>query len=55
MCVCVCSEVSLGSGENGLWVHLSKPPENVYVKQIFEVSDKKDSRLKNHYRFWNFI
>ncbi|CAI9268940.1 unnamed protein product [Lactuca saligna] len=27
---------SLGSGENGLWVHVSKPPENAYVKQIFE-------------------
>ncbi|KAI3511387.1 hypothetical protein L1887_18540 [Cichorium endivia] len=26
---------SLGS-ENGLWVHVSKPPENAYVKQIFE-------------------
>ncbi|GJU08802.1 DNA-directed DNA polymerase [Tanacetum coccineum] len=28
---------SLRSGENGLWLHVSKPPENVYVKQIFEV------------------
>nr|XP_043609577.1 nicalin-1 [Erigeron canadensis] len=27
---------SLGSGEDGLWVHVSKPPENAYVKQIFE-------------------
>ncbi|GKD19290.1 nicalin-1-like protein isoform X2 [Tanacetum coccineum] len=27
---------SLGSGENGLWLHVSKPPENAYVKQIFE-------------------
>ncbi|GJS39351.1 nicalin-1, partial [Tanacetum coccineum] len=26
----------LGSGENGLWLHSSKPPENAYVKQIFE-------------------
>ncbi|PWA52077.1 hypothetical protein CTI12_AA427440 [Artemisia annua] len=25
---------SLGSGENGLWLHVSKPPENAYVKQI---------------------
>ncbi|KAK9050696.1 hypothetical protein SSX86_030334 [Deinandra increscens subsp. villosa] len=27
---------SLSSGENGLWLHVSKPPENAYVKQIFE-------------------
>ncbi|GJV67108.1 nicalin-1-like protein, partial [Tanacetum coccineum] len=27
---------SLGSGKNGLWLHVSKPPENAYVKQIFE-------------------
>ncbi|GKF91262.1 hypothetical protein Tco_0274963, partial [Tanacetum coccineum] len=27
---------SLRSGENGLWLHVSKPPENAYVKQIFE-------------------
>jgi len=29
---------SLGSGEKGLWLHVSKPPENAYVKQIYEVS-----------------
>ncbi|KAJ0793452.1 putative nicalin, EF-Hand 1, calcium-binding protein [Helianthus annuus] len=29
---------SLSSGENGLWLHVSKPPENAYVKQIFEAS-----------------
>ncbi|KAD5802296.1 hypothetical protein E3N88_13656 [Mikania micrantha] len=28
---------SLSSGEKGLWLHVSKPPENAYVKQIFEV------------------
>ncbi|XP_024982768.1 nicalin-1 [Cynara cardunculus var. scolymus] len=27
---------SLGSGEKRLWVHVSKPPENAYVKQIYE-------------------
>nr|GEX31301.1 mitochondrial proton/calcium exchanger protein-like [Tanacetum cinerariifolium] len=27
---------SLCSGENGLRLHVSKPPENAYVKQIFE-------------------
>ncbi|KAI3683281.1 hypothetical protein L1987_83784 [Smallanthus sonchifolius] len=27
---------SLSSGEDGLWLHVSKPPENAYVKQIFE-------------------
>ncbi|PWA48604.1 hypothetical protein CTI12_AA486910 [Artemisia annua] len=27
---------SLGSAENELWLHVSKPPENAYVKQIFE-------------------
>ncbi|PWA32035.1 EF-Hand 1, calcium-binding site-containing protein [Artemisia annua] len=29
----------LGSGDRGLWLQVSKPPENAYVKQIFEVSD----------------
>nr|GEX73141.1 nicalin-1 [Tanacetum cinerariifolium] len=27
---------SLRSRENGLWLHVSKSPENAYVKQIFE-------------------
>ncbi|KAE9616761.1 hypothetical protein Lal_00034485 [Lupinus albus] len=27
---------SIGSWENELWVHVSKPPENAYVKQIME-------------------
>nr|GFB89289.1 hypothetical protein [Tanacetum cinerariifolium] len=27
-------------GENGLWLHVSKPPENAYVKQIFELMFK---------------
>ncbi|GJW54315.1 putative nicalin [Tanacetum coccineum] len=31
---------SLGSGENGLWLHVSKPLENAYVKKIFEVNQK---------------
>nr|GEX49547.1 nicalin-1-like [Tanacetum cinerariifolium] len=30
---------SLHSGENELWLHVSKSPENAYVKQIFEVND----------------
>lgn len=29
---------SIGSWENELYIHVSKPPENAYVKQIFEVS-----------------
>lgn len=27
---------SIGSGDNDLWIHVSKPPENAYIKQIFE-------------------
>ncbi|KAG8387470.1 hypothetical protein BUALT_Bualt02G0024600 [Buddleja alternifolia] len=27
---------SIGSSNNELWVHVSKPPDNVYIKQIFE-------------------
>ncbi|GAB2274580.1 hypothetical protein Dimus_009348 [Dionaea muscipula] len=27
---------SIGSWDNELWIHVSKPPENAYVKQIFE-------------------
>ncbi|KAA8549907.1 hypothetical protein F0562_001591 [Nyssa sinensis] len=27
---------SIGSWENELWIHVSKPPENAYIKQIFE-------------------
>ncbi|OIV99269.1 hypothetical protein TanjilG_17079 [Lupinus angustifolius] len=27
---------SIGSWENELWVHVSKPPENAYIKQIME-------------------
>lgn len=30
---------SIGSWENELWIHVSKPPENAYIKQILEVSD----------------
>ncbi|MBA0767517.1 hypothetical protein Gotri_016391 [Gossypium trilobum] len=29
---------SIGSWDNELWIHVSKPPENAYIKQIFEVS-----------------
>ncbi|KAH9723339.1 Receptor-like protein 1 [Citrus sinensis] len=29
---------SVGSWNNELWIHVSKPPENAYIKQIFEVS-----------------
>ena len=29
---------SIGSWDNELWIHVSKPPENTYIKQIFEVS-----------------
>lgn len=28
---------SVGSWTNDLWMHVSKPPENPYIKQIFEV------------------
>ncbi|EEF38571.1 nicalin-1 [Ricinus communis] len=27
---------SIGSWDNELWLHVSKPPENAYIKQIFE-------------------
>ncbi|XP_061343845.1 uncharacterized protein LOC133289851 [Gastrolobium bilobum] len=27
---------SIGSWENELWIHVSKPPENAYIKQIME-------------------
>ncbi|KAL0460805.1 UNVERIFIED_CONTAM: Nicalin-1 [Sesamum latifolium] len=27
---------SIGSSSNELWIHVSKPPENAYIKQIFE-------------------
>ncbi|XP_057455951.1 uncharacterized protein LOC130747126 [Lotus japonicus] len=27
---------SIGSWENDLWIHVSKPPENAYIKQIHE-------------------
>ncbi|CAA2969358.1 nicalin-1 [Olea europaea subsp. europaea] len=27
---------SVGSFNNDLWIHVSKPPENAYIKQIFE-------------------
>ncbi|OVA10041.1 Nicastrin [Macleaya cordata] len=27
---------SIGSWDNDLWIHVSKPPENAYVKQVFE-------------------
>jgi len=26
----------VGSWKNELWLHVSKPPENVYIKQIFD-------------------
>jgi len=29
---------SIGSWNNELWMHVSKPPENAYVKQVFDVS-----------------
>lgn len=29
---------SIGSWDHELWIHVSKPPENAYIKQIFEVS-----------------
>ncbi|GJV71897.1 EF-hand 1, calcium-binding site-containing protein [Tanacetum coccineum] len=51
---------SLGLRENELWLHVSKPPENAYVKQIFEVNshnlchfDRLDKSydLGNHFDF----
>ncbi|XP_043709418.1 nicalin-1 [Telopea speciosissima] len=27
---------SIGSWDNEMWIHVSKPPENAYIKQIFE-------------------
>ncbi|KAL5579778.1 hypothetical protein UlMin_012220 [Ulmus minor] len=27
---------TIGSWDNELWIHVSKPPENAYIKQIFE-------------------
>ena len=34
----LCHLLSIGSWDNKLWIHVSKPPENVYIKQTFEVS-----------------
>ena len=28
---------SLGSSSNRMWVHVSKPPENAFIRQIFSV------------------
>jgi len=30
---------SIGSWENELWIHVSKPPENAFIKKIVEVSE----------------
>lgn len=42
---------SIGSSSNELWLHVSKPPENAYIKQIFEVtpfpSCEKQSELSS--------
>ncbi|GJX55962.1 nicalin-1 isoform X2 [Tanacetum coccineum] len=37
---------SLGSGQNGLWLHVSKPLENAYAKQIFEVAWEHEQFLR---------
>ncbi|XP_010245975.1 PREDICTED: nicalin-1 isoform X2 [Nelumbo nucifera] len=29
---------SIGSWDDELWIHVSKPPENAYIKQVFEVA-----------------
>ncbi|XP_071687756.1 uncharacterized protein [Rutidosis leptorrhynchoides] len=34
--ICLNTLGTQSPGENRLWVHVSKPPENAYVKQIFE-------------------
>ena len=39
---------SVGAWDNELWIHVSKPPENAYIKQIFEVSLKV-------YHIWSWI
>lgn len=33
----------IGSWDNELWLHVSKPPENAYIKQIFKVSNVEGS------------
>ena len=37
---------SIGSWDNELWIHVSKPAENVYIKQIFEVSYFSFTKIK---------
>lgn len=37
---------SIGSWNNELWMHVSKPPENAYIKQVFEVSQVWEKRKK---------
>ncbi|XVE59608.1 hypothetical protein DITRI_Ditri05aG0059600 [Diplodiscus trichospermus] len=40
---------SIGSWDDELWIHVSKPPENAYIKQIFEgfsnVADELDLKV----------
>ncbi|OMO59914.1 Nicastrin [Corchorus olitorius] len=40
---------SIGSWDSELWIHVSKPPENAYIKQIFEgfsnVADELDVKV----------
>ncbi|KAE8729398.1 Nicastrin isoform [Hibiscus syriacus] len=36
---------SIGSWDNELWIHVSKPPENAYIKQIFEGFSKVAEEL----------
>ncbi|PWA52079.1 nicalin [Artemisia annua] len=40
---------SLGSGDHGLWLHVSKPPENTYVKQILESLESHLTYAKGYY------
>lgn len=38
---------SIGSWNNELWMHVSKPPENAYIKQVFEVSQVWTNKKKD--------
>ncbi|GJT54358.1 RNA-directed DNA polymerase, eukaryota [Tanacetum coccineum] len=39
---------TLGSGQNGLWLHVSRPLENAYAKQIFEIQNSIEEIAFHH-------
>ncbi|KAE8734829.1 hypothetical protein F3Y22_tig00000715pilonHSYRG00321 [Hibiscus syriacus] len=49
---------SIGSWDNELWIHVSKPPESAYIKQIFEgfsnVAEELDIKVGLKHKKINF-